>query len=148
SSIRGLLAPDPLTLTRCARSPLSAARYGWQERHFVTIAEQRRQPRVFLVDRARDASAVILHRGELCDQRVPRVVRRRALRQLPRQLRRAGQLAQPREQADVYVHARSSAAARAVSSAGSAVAPSIQTSPPSKCSCFQIGAICFTRSIA
>ena len=31
---------------------------------------------------------------------------------------------------------------------GSAVAPSIQTSPPSKCSCFQIGAICLTRSIA
>ena len=30
----------------------------------------------------------------------------------------------------------------------SAVAPSIQTSPPSKNSRFQIGAICFTRSIA
>src|SRR6185436_8116912 len=100
----GALAPDPLTLTRCARSLLSAARYGWQECHFVTVAEQRRQPRVLLVDRARDASAVVLHRGELCDQRVPRVVRRRALGQLPRQRRRAGQLAQPREQADVYVH--------------------------------------------
>ena len=38
--------------------------------------------------------------------------------------------------------------ARAASSCGSAVAPSIQTSPPSKCSCFQIGVICLIRSIA
>ena len=38
--------------------------------------------------------------------------------------------------------------AGAASSSGSAVAPSIQTSPPSKCSCFQIGAICLIRSMA
>ena len=43
---------------------------------------------------------------------------------------------------------RSIAVRRAPSSDGSAAAPSIQTSPPSKCSCFQIGAICFSRSIA
>ena len=36
---------------------------------------------------------------------------------------------------------------RAVSSSGSAVAPSSHDSPPSKCSCFQMGTICFTRSI-
>ena len=41
-----------------------------------------------------------------------------------------------------------SASRRARSSSGFAVAPSIQTSPPSKNSRFQIGAICFTRSIA
>ena len=64
------------------------------------------------------------------------------------ELRRAGDVPQPREQPHGHAHATRSAAARACSSSGSAVAPSIQTSPPSKYSCFQIGAICLTRSIA
>ena len=64
------------------------------------------------------------------------------------QFPRAGDLAQPGEQPHRHAHARLNASARAVSSSGSAVAPSIHDSPPSKCSCFQIGTICFTRSIA
>ncbi len=101
------------------------------------------------VHRARDSCAVVGQRRE-----TPAASAFHAscavgpIRKLARQLRRAGDLAQPREQPDGYVHARSSATRRAASSAGSAVAPSIQTSPPSKCSCFQIGAICLTRSIA
>ena len=56
-------------------------------------------------------------------------------------------VAQPGEQPDGHAHARRIASRRAASSSGFAVAPSIQTSPPSKNSCFQIGTICFTRSI-
>ena len=68
-------------------------------------------------------------------------------RHLARQVAGAGNVAQPRKQPDRYAHARRTASRRAASSAGFAVAPSIQTSPPSKNSCFQIGTICFTRSI-
>ena len=86
--------------------------------------------------------------GKLAGEGVPGILRGRAVGQLPRQLGGAGDVSQPREEPDGHVHARSMAIARAASSLGSAVAPSIQTSPPSKCSRFQIGAICLTRSMA
>src|SRR4029079_4992529 len=63
------------------------------------------------------------------------------------ELGRTGDIAKPRKQPDGHAHARRTASRRAASSAGLAVAPSIQTSPPSKNSCFQIGTICFTRSM-
>ncbi len=65
-----------------------------------------------------------------------------------RQLAGAGDVAKAREQADRYVHAAFNAFSRASALSGSAVAPSIHTSPPSKYSCFQIGTICLIRSIA
>ena len=111
--------------------------------------QRRRHPRVLLVDGARHARG---RRPPAPDARAPAVPRRPARvapsGHLEPQLGRAGDLPQPREQPNGYEHARSIAACRAASSSGSAVAPSIQTSPPSKCSCFQIGAICLMRSIA
>ena len=69
--------------------------------------------------------------------------------QVQHELTRSGNLPQAREETNRYAHARLSASARALSSSGSAVAPSsIDDAPPSKCSCFQMGTICFTRSIA
>ena len=81
-------------------------------------------------------------------KRLPGIAHGRSVGKLQRQLPGVGELAQARKQPDGYEHARANASCRAASSVGSAVAPSIQTSPPSKCSCFQIGVICLMRSIA
>ena len=55
---------------------------------------------------------------------------------------------EPSEELDRHAHAILYAASFAFSSSGAAAAPSSQTSPPSKYSCFQIGTICLTRSMA
>ncbi len=110
--------------------------------------QRRRQPRVLLVDGARDDLLVFGERRVVADQRSHAAARWR---------RRAARGAAPpapaisRSRAKSRIVTRMRARRRpagAASSSGSAVAPSIQTSPPSKCSCFQIGAICLTRSIA
>ena len=67
---------------------------------------------------------------------------------LAREFSRPSDVAKPGKELDGHAHATLSASANAFASSGSAVAPSIQTSPPSKNSRFQIGAICFTRSMA
>src|SRR5438093_5699517 len=123
-------------------------RYRREERHLVAVADLAIHPRVIGVHRARNRSLVRLEIGELARELPPDRPDRRARCDLPRQLGGARDVPQPREQPHRHAHATRSAAARATPSSGSAVAPSIQTSPPSKNSCFQIGAICFTRSIA
>src|SRR5581483_7503510 len=100
------------------------------------------------IHRGRDRSLVLAERRELARELAPYAADRRARRHLARQLVGAGDVPKPREELHGHAHATRSASDRARSSSGSAVAPSIHTSPPSKNSCFQIGAICFTRSIA
>ena len=65
--------------------------------------------------------------------------RRRPGADVARQFGGSGDVAQPREQPDGHAHATRSASRAPCASSGSAVAPSIQTSPPSKNSRFQIG---------
>ena len=85
---------------------------------------------------------------ELDRELTPDRSNRRPGHDVPRQLGRARNVSKPRKQPDGHAHAIRSASALAPASSGSAVAPSIQMSPPSKNSRFQIGAICLTRSIA
>ena len=122
--------------SRAGRSPAGHRR---QERHLVAVAERLIHPRVVGVDRARDRPLVARQLGKLPDQLPPHRSDRRAGADLPRQL---GAPAMSRSRANSRTVTRMPPApprARARSSSGSAVAPSIQTSPPSKNSRFQIG---------
>src|SRR5262249_28342059 len=100
------------------------------------------------VDGARDRPFVLRQLGELAGEPAPHRLDGRARHHLARHLPAAHDVAEPREQAHGYAPAIRSAPARAPAPRGSAVAPSTQTSPPSKNSRFQIGAICLTRSMA
>ena len=121
-----------------------------QERDLVAVVQRRRQPRVVLVHGARDAArrsrpSPGTRATSACHASDRRRARRapRASAPTRRRFRAAARTA-----GSLRARAAPAPPAAPPSSAGSAVAPSIQTSPPSKCSCFQIGAICLTRSIA
>ena len=114
----------------------------------IALANGRAHPREILVTGARDAGAERRQRRMGRRDRAPDVGNRGAGRHVAVERLTAGQFAQSREQLDAYAHAVSRARRRASSSSTSAVAPSTHASPSSKYSCFQIGAICFTRSIA
>src|SRR6516164_180831 len=129
-------------MTKCSTSA-----DGRQKRHLVAVADPAVHPRVVGVDRARDRAFVARELRELALELPPDVSNRCACRDVARQLRGAGDIAKPREQPHGHAHETRSASARALASSGLAVAPSIQTSPPSKYSRFHTGAICLTRSI-
>src|SRR5262249_47580032 len=119
-----------------------------QKGDFVAVADHLVHPRVVGIHRARNRALVLRKLRKLAGELPPDAANRRAGRELACQLRGAGDAAQAGEQPHRHAHARRSACRLARSSSGFAVAPSIQTSPPSKNSRFQIGAICFTRSMA
>src|SRR5262245_55844782 len=118
-----------------------------QKRHFVPVAEFSVHSGVVEIHGARNRPLVWAELRIVGSELPPDAPDRRSGRNVTGELRCAGNIAQPGEQPHRYAHALRSASRRAVSSSGSAVAPSIQTSPPSKNSRFQIGATCFTRSI-
>ena len=126
----------------------TSRRHGRQKRDLVAVRHRGRKARIVGVDRARDRFLVRRQLRVIRDQRRPHRADVGAGRRFARQLAAAGDVAQPREQPDGYAHAILSASSRASALSGSAVAPSIHTSPPSKYSCFQIGTICLMRSIA
>ena len=84
---------------------------------------------------------------ELLDDKGKSIFKKESENNVVPQLGGARHFTKPGEQSNRYVHC-ANAIRRASSSIGSAVAPSIQVAPPSKCSCFQMGAICLIRSIA
>src|SRR5262245_15651013 len=127
---------------------LLSAGYGREKRHLVTVADRVAHARVVGVARARNRTLVGSQLRKLARELAPDAPDRRTRRNLSSQLGSARDVAEAREQFDRHAHAIRSASVRAPTSSGSAVAPSIQTSPPAKNSRFQIGAICFTRSIA
>ena len=102
------------------------------------------------VDRARTSTGRTSGRDRGVSPPPADARRRRSSRRasLAVELARAGDVAQPREQPHGHAHASSAAPPRAPLVVRIGGAPSIQTSPPSKNSCFQIGAICLTRSMA
>ena len=149
-SARG--APPPLALARRLRAALGPQALstgdGRQERHLVAILQRGRPARVLFVDRARRAAFVAGERRVT----TPTSASHASVALAPSAAPAAARRSRPaRAAARTAGWLRACALERRLPRrlvAGSAVAPSIQTSPPSKCSCFQIGAICFTRSIA
>ena len=123
------------------------ARHRRKKGDFVTVRDGGVEPRVVGVHRAGHRFPVRRHRREFHGQRLPHAGQCAAHGDLALELFGAGNLAKPGEQSNPHAHARRRASSRALRSSGSAVAPSIETSPPEKCSCFQIGTICFTRSM-
>ena len=143
---------------RRSRSPMladsdcrrdSAAGYGRQERDLVAILQRRREAGVVGVDGGRERPFVGASDGNSHDRQVPGR-RGRSTRPADRVAARSGRRARAAARTGGWSRAcpLECGVRSAASSSGSAVAPSIQTSPPSKCSCFQTGAICLTRSIA
>src|SRR6185369_39123 len=125
----------------------STSRNRRHERDLVALMHLGGHASVFRVDRDRHRLFVLAQRRPLKDEVVPNLPCRGMRRHFANQLAAARQIAQPRKQAHGYAHAVRYAFSRAAWSSGSAVAPSSQTSPPLKCSRFQIGTICLTRSI-
>ncbi len=127
----------------------STTRYRRQKRDLVAVRYAAVILRVVGVHRRRDRRLVARHLRETrpparaTRRRPSRLPARRATDRRSRRCRAAWRTAE-RSRACAAAYRASS---RAASSSGLAVAPSIQTSPPSKNSCFQIGTICFTRSI-
>ena len=135
--------------TQDPRPTTSSARHRRQERDFVAVGDSGWNFGVVGVDGARDRAPVGLERRVLRAPASP--TRRRPWTPAApraRARRRPARSRKPGEQADGHAHAILSACSRASASSGSAVAPSIHASPPSKYSCFQIGTICLMRSIA
>src|SRR5690349_22225308 len=124
-----------------------SARNRRQKRDFVAFAEYVIHTRIVRIHRGRNRALVLPERWIFAGELTPYALNRRALRDFARELGAPRDVAEPREQPHGYAHATRSASARAPASSGSAVAPSIHTSPPSKNSRFQMGAICFTRSM-
>src|SRR5262245_10186533 len=102
-----------------------------QKRDLVAVAHRGVHLRVVRVERGRNRSLVRRQLRILGRELAPDGADRRARREIARQLGRARDVAQPCEQLHVDAHATRSACALARASSGSAVAPSIQTSPPS-----------------
>ena len=142
---------DRLSVEHIGRDPVVvafAATDGRDERDLVTVGHLGIRSHVFQIARRRDAVGVRLEGLVPAGKLAPHCSHRRRRVDLEHHLVRSRDLAQAREQPHRHPHARLSASARACSSSGFAVAPSIQDSPPSKCSCFQMGTICLTRSMA
>src|SRR6476661_9396869 len=125
----------------------SSSRYRWQECHLVAVADHLIHPRVVGVHRRGDRPLVLRQFGKFSRELGPDVANRGPGLDVARQFSRPGDVAQPGEQPHGHAHAARSASALARSSSAFAVAPSIQTSPPSKNSRFQTGTICLTRSM-
>ena len=145
-NVGGAKSPAP-HVRRPFQGRRSSSRHRRQECNLVAVVDFGVHARVVRVERARHRALVLGQAGKFAGQLLPHRPDRRAGRDVSRHFRGAGDVAEPREQPHGHAHAIRSASARARWSSGSAVAPSIQTSPPSKYSRFHTGTICFTRSI-